>query len=196
MAARVSAPMMTVAVVSAAKRPRSTCKRGCGVDSTNSSRPSSSSAAHRLACVTAKAINSSGRKTKRKLKMVALVAWSLPPTLVITSFRSGEPCTRAIRFVSVCLTTTTIHPANPAMPSVHQKVEPQSSPGCAYRPSAATRLPPAARAQVGSARSGRRNQRGMATVPPTSRRTKSQMAAPLRMILKASRTSMAPALVP
>ncbi len=48
--------MMTVAVVSAAKRPNSTCKRGCGVDSTNSSRPSSSSADQRLAWVTAKAI--------------------------------------------------------------------------------------------------------------------------------------------
>ena len=82
--------MRTVAVVSAAKRPNSTRKRGCGVDSTNSSRPSSSSADQRLAWVAAKAINSSGKKTKRKLRRVALVEISPPPTLVITSFRSGE----------------------------------------------------------------------------------------------------------
>ena len=89
-AARVSTPMMIVAVVSAAKRPNSTRKRGCGVDSTSSSRPSSSSADQRLAWVTAKAINSSGRKTKSALRMVALVATSLPPTFVITFFKTGE----------------------------------------------------------------------------------------------------------
>ena len=88
--ARVSTPMMTVAVVSAAKRPKRTCKRGCGVESTSSSRPSSSSADQRLAWVTAKAINSSGRKTKSALRMVALVATSLPPTFVITFFKTGE----------------------------------------------------------------------------------------------------------
>ncbi len=119
--ARVINEMNTVAVASAAKRPSSTERRGCGVDSTSSRRPSSSSADHRLACVTANAIKSTGKKMNRALRMAALVAVSLPPSLSTFS-SSAEPCMSDLNLPSVCCTTITIQPAKPAMASVHQKV--------------------------------------------------------------------------
>ena len=97
---------------------------------------------------------------------------------------------------SICLTTTTIHPANPAMPSVHQNV------GTAIIPRLRAYTERSDQAFTGSARSGRmvrsgkRRKLGSTTVPPTSRRAKSQSAAPLKRMVSASKISMAPGFTP
>src|SRR5579863_6841789 len=116
-----------------------------------------------------------------------------PPTFVIKSFRSGELCTSEARLVSICLTTATIHAAKPAMPSVHQNVE------TAIMPRLRVYTERSDHALTGSAYSGCRARSGrcnQTTVPPISRRAKSQIAAPLKMTLNANRTSIAPAFAP
>ena len=91
---------------------------------------------------------------------------------------------------------TTVHAANPAMTSVHQHA------GTTIIPRLRVYTERSDQAFTGSARSGRtarsgrRRKLGSATVPPTSRRAKSQTAAPLKRMHSASRTNMAPGLVP
>ena len=47
----------------------------------------------------------------------------LPPLRFFSrSCRTGEPENSAPSLASICLTTTTIHPAQPATSSAHQKV--------------------------------------------------------------------------
>ncbi len=108
-AARVTNEMNTVAVVRAAKRPRITVNRGCGVDRTSSS------------WVTANAMRSTGRKKNSAPRIAALVAVSLPLNFSRPS-SSAEPCMSDLSWLSVCCTTTTIQAAKPAMASVHQNV--------------------------------------------------------------------------
>ena len=121
-ASSVTRPTTTVAEAIAAKRPSSTVRRGCGAASTRSRRPSCSSADQPLTCVTAKAIRNSGSSTNIALKNPALRLASPPPMFLIRWLTVGEPDKRAGNLVSICWTATTIQPANPAIPSVHQRV--------------------------------------------------------------------------
>src|SRR3984893_1218043 len=112
-ASSVITPMATVAVARAAKRPRSTQRRDCGVVSTRSRRPSCSSAAQRLTWVTAKAISKSGRSTNIALRKLALRFASPPPRFLMRVDAVGELAKSVENLASICCTTTTIQAAKP-----------------------------------------------------------------------------------
>ena len=72
--------------------------------------------------MTAKAINNTGMKMKNALRMLALVALSLPPSFK-KSPSAAELCRSDLSWASVCLAMMTNQAANPAMARVHHRVE-------------------------------------------------------------------------